>query len=279
MNNQHITLFYKRIALCQSLRKPAMRTNGIQFETVLASVMTDKRVEVLRSIQQVGSISQAARANGVSYKAAWQAVEILGNLAGKALIEKAVGGAGGGGARLTPEGLQVLQAADLLNAARDQALQAMRADKRMSSLNLSGIAGVGLRTSMRNQLPCTVTSITRSHGAVLVMLALANAQVLKSRITSESLQLLGLVKGMRVLAMCKAAAVVVAPTIVAVGGINVLTGTVRRSGRVTDDRQVNVELSTGIQLAGFADATGSLKNKQPVMVAVDENAVVIGLLG
>ena len=255
-----------------------MRTNGIQFETVLASVMTDKRVEVLRSIQQVGSISQAARANGVSYKAAWQAVEILGNLAGKALIEKVVGGAGGGGARLTPEGLQVLQAADLLNAARDQALQAMRADKRMSSLNLSGIAGVGLRTSMRNQLPCTVTCITRTQGAVLVVLALANAQVLKSRITSESLQLLGLVKGMRVLAMCKAAAVVVAPTIVAVGGINVLTGTVRR-GRVTDDRQVNVELSTGIQLAGFADATGSLKNKQPVMVAVDENAVVIGLLG
>ncbi|MEZ7814253.1 MAG: TOBE domain-containing protein, partial [Burkholderiaceae bacterium] len=203
-----------------------MRTNGIQFETVLASVMTDKRVEVLRSIQQVGSISQAARANGVSYKAAWQAVEILGNLAGKALIEKAVGGAGGGGARLTPEGLQVLQAADLLNAARDQALQAMRADKRMSSLNLSGIAGVGLRTSMRNQLPCTVTCITRTQGAVLVVLALANAQVLKSRITSESLQLLGLVKGMRVLAMCKAAAVVVAPTIVAVGGINVLTGTV-----------------------------------------------------
>jgi len=259
-----------------------MRTNGIQFETVLASVMTDKRVEVLRSIQQVGSISQAARANGVSYKAAWQAVEILGNLAGKALIEKVVGGAGGGGARLTPEGLQVLQAADLLNAARDQALQAlqaMRADKRMSSLNLSGIAGVGLRTSMRNQLPCTVTCITRTQGAVLVVLALANAQVLKSRITSESLQLLGLVKGMRVLAMCKAAAVVVAPTIVAVGGINVLTGTVRRGGRVTDDRQVNVELSTGIQLAGFADATGSLKNKQPVMVAVDENAVVIGLLG
>ena len=255
-----------------------MRTNGIQFETVLASVMTDKRVEVLRSIQQVGSISQAARANGVSYKAAWQAVEILGNLAGKALIEKVVGGAGGGGARLTPEGLQVLQAADLLNAARDQALQAMRADKRMSSLNLSGIAGVGLRTSMRNQLPCTVTCITRTKGAVLVVLALANAQVLKSRITSESLQLLGLVKGMRVLAMCKAAAVVVAPTIVAVGGINVLTGTVRR-GRVTDDRQVNVELSTGTQLAGFADATGSLKNKQPVMVAVDENAVVIGLLG
>ncbi len=256
-----------------------MRTNGIQFETVLASVMTDKRVEVLRSIQQVGSISQAARANGVSYKAAWQAVEILGNLAGKALIEKVVGGAGGGGARLTPDGLQVLQAADLLNAARDQALQAMRADKRMSSLNLSGIAGVGLRTSMRNQLPCTVTCITRTKGAVLVVLALANAQVLKSRITSESLQLLGLVKGMRVLAMCKAAAVVVAPTIVAVGGINVLTGTVRRGGRVTDDRQVNVELSTGTQLAGFSDATGSLKNKQPVMVAVDENAVVIGLLG
>ncbi len=65
----------------------------------------------------------------------------------------------------------------------------------------------------------------------------------------------------------------------AVGGINVLTGTVRHSDRVTDDRQVNVEMSIGIQLAGFAEATGTLKNKQPVMAAIDENAVVIGLLG
>jgi pimeloyl-ACP methyl ester carboxylesterase len=46
----------------------------IAFEDVLATGASDKRIEVLRSVHQAGSISQAARANGVSYKAAWQAV-------------------------------------------------------------------------------------------------------------------------------------------------------------------------------------------------------------
>ena len=78
-----------------------MANPTIHFEEALGSAVTDKRIEVLKAVQQVGSISEAARACGVSYKAAWQAVETLSNLAGVALIEKAVGGSGGGGAELT----------------------------------------------------------------------------------------------------------------------------------------------------------------------------------
>ncbi|MDP4608483.1 MAG: TOBE domain-containing protein [Burkholderiaceae bacterium] len=256
-----------------------MTTARIQFEDVLGSSTTDKRVEVLRSVHQVGSISQAARANGVSYKAAWQALETLGNLSGVPLIEKAVGGSGGGGARLTPEGLQVLRAADALHSARVQALAAIRGDNSTGTLPLQAIAGVGLRTSMRNQLPCTVTAIRRAQGAVWVSLGLSDGQTLHAKITAESEQLLGLAKGMAVLAMCKAAAVTVAPTIVAMGGINLLRGCISRSGRSKEDQQVGVELCKGLQLAGFAVQGHVLKNKQAVMAAIDESAVVIALLG
>ena len=59
--------------------------------------VADKRIDILRRIGAGGSISQAARDAGVSYKAAWQALDTLTNLAGVALVERAVGGAGGGG--------------------------------------------------------------------------------------------------------------------------------------------------------------------------------------
>ena len=67
----------------------------------LGHATTDKRIDILRRIGTVGSISEAARGAGVSYKAAWQALETLGNLAGTPMVEKAVGGRGGGGATLT----------------------------------------------------------------------------------------------------------------------------------------------------------------------------------
>ena len=72
--------------------------------------MADRRIAILRGIAQSGSISQAARDVGVSYKAAWQAIDTLTNLAGVPLVERSVGGAGGGGARLTPAGERLLAA-------------------------------------------------------------------------------------------------------------------------------------------------------------------------
>lgn len=255
-----------------------MNTRKIDFKDVLGSAMTDKRVEILRSIHQGGSISEAARANGVSYKAAWQAVETLGNLAGLPLLEKLVGGSGGGGARLTPAGLQVLEAADVLSAAREEALRKLRTGAKAPDSKLRNFAGLALRTSMRNQLPCVVGQVSKVQGAAHVQLHIGSNQQLVSRITLESLQLLGLKKGMPVLALCKAAAVTIAPTIVAIGGINLLKGKVTRRIGTKADRQVSLELPSGLQIAGFMQPDGDLKPKQAAMAAIDESAVVIGLV-
>ena len=58
--------------------------------TILAAHMSelaDKRIDILRRVGDVGSISEAARRAGVSYKAAWQAIETLSNIAGGPLVE------------------------------------------------------------------------------------------------------------------------------------------------------------------------------------------------
>ena len=256
-----------------------MPSTRIHFEEVLGSAAADKRVEVLRFIHQAGSISEAARAAGVSYKAAWQALETMANLAGVPVVEKVVGGSGGGGARLTPEGLQVLQAADALNAARDQVLKRLRSLPQASRVNLAGLAGVGLRTSMRNQMPCVVQAVSRVRGSARVALRLADGQVLSSRITLESLELLGLEPGLPVLAMFKATAVTVAPRIVALGGVNLLQGRVTRRGRGAAGLEVSVQVAPGLALVGFADPDSPLRLRQAAMAAIEETAVVVGLAG
>jgi molybdate transport system regulatory protein len=62
------------------------------------------RILLLEKIRELGSISAAARSIKMSYRRAWWHIETMNRLARKPLVETAVGGRGGGGARLTPEG-------------------------------------------------------------------------------------------------------------------------------------------------------------------------------
>ncbi len=68
---------------------PPMKRKAPQWAEALGHDATDKRIDILRRLDAAGSISEAARGAGVSYKAAWQAVETLSNLAAAVLVEKA----------------------------------------------------------------------------------------------------------------------------------------------------------------------------------------------
>ncbi|MFC5497428.1 TOBE domain-containing protein [Caenimonas terrae] len=250
-------------------------TTPLKLAGALGHEAADKRIDILRRIGQAGSISEAARAAGVSYKAAWQAIDTLGNLAGSPQVAIAVDGAGGGGARLTPAGRQLLQAADEMARAREQALA--RLDGRRGAAAAAVAAALGMRTSMRNQLPCSVKAMKTAGGMVRVELALADGGMLAARITRESAQLLALAPGLPVLALCKATAVHVGATIARAAGRNLLRGSVTRASRAAGGGEVALALDAGLQLVGFAGSGHGLKPRSAAMASVDETAVVIAL--
>lgn len=64
-------------------------------------VLSAWRVSLLRAIEDSGSISAAAEKLGIPYRRAWQKVHEMEKRLGVTLLETSVGGAGGGGARLT----------------------------------------------------------------------------------------------------------------------------------------------------------------------------------
>ena len=259
----------------------AMPKKALHLAGALGHLAADKRVEILRQVGQGGSISQAARDAGVSYKAAWQALDTLSNLAGAALVERAVGGSGGGGARLTAQGEQLLRVAQKLAWARDRALG------ELSGAGSPALAAVGLRTSMRNQLPCTVQVIEELGQMARARLQLAGGAVLVSRITRESAELLGLRRDQQVLALCKATAVSVSRA--AAAGtlragkssthLNLLPGRAKRVSRGASGDEVAAELDAGLQLVGFASSASGLRSGSRVVMGVDESAVVIALAG
>ena len=270
-------------SLPQSPRLPDALSHGV----------ADKRIDILRAIARTGSISQAARDVAVSYKAAWQAVDTLTNLAGVPLVERAVGGVGGGGASLTAQGQQLLDLADALDEAR-QAVQVRWAARQggtpgPTQAAQTAYARLSLRTSMRNQLPGEITALQGHDRIVRVVVQFGEAghggghATMAARITQESAELLGLAQGMPVVALCKATAVRVAPAAgaAALGATpgNQLQGPVMAIAPGASGDEVTLGLGGGVQLVGFAAAGCGLRTGQPAWAVVDETAVVIALPG
>jgi molybdate transport system regulatory protein len=67
------------------------------------------KADLLQAIGRTGSISAAAREMHMSYRRAWLLVEAMNSAFRRPLVEAETGGRGGGGARVTALGEQVLR--------------------------------------------------------------------------------------------------------------------------------------------------------------------------
>ncbi|MBS0233115.1 MAG: winged helix-turn-helix domain-containing protein [Proteobacteria bacterium] len=67
------------------------------------------RIQLLELIGEHGSIAQAAKAMGMSYKRAWYLMDEFNSMFADPLIERQHGGRGGGAAKLTPFGADLVR--------------------------------------------------------------------------------------------------------------------------------------------------------------------------
>ncbi len=73
-----------------------------------AIVLSGYRVRLLQHIDETGSLAEAARRMGLSYRRAWGKIREIEENLGVRLVESEVGGAGGGSTHLRPVGERVL---------------------------------------------------------------------------------------------------------------------------------------------------------------------------
>jgi molybdate transport system regulatory protein len=67
------------------------------------------RIRLLELIAETGSINKAAQTIGMSYKGAWDNINTLNQIFGKDLVERKIGGKGGGGTVLTEHGKNLIK--------------------------------------------------------------------------------------------------------------------------------------------------------------------------
>lgn len=210
-----------------------------------------QRIALLEQIAAQGSITRAAKAAGMSYKAAWDAIDELNNLADQPLVARSVGGKGGGGARLTPAGERLLHLHQRLQAIQAEVLQAVDDDA-----DLQVLGRLMLRTSARNQLGGRVRTIQPQGCNDLIDIELPGGPSIQAQITRSSTQHLHLQPGVPVMVLIKAGWLQLsAPNHNADANLNELRGDIEQIQVETDgSSEVRIALPNGQTLCAMAAA-------------------------
>ncbi len=168
------------------------------------------RMGLLQAVAEQGSITQAAKAYGMSYKAAWDAIDAMNTLSGSPLVERSSGGKGGGRTRLTDHGQRLLQRYGELQAVHQRFLDLL--DHRALDLaqDFSILQALNMKTSARNQWLGSVAAIRAGAVNDEVELDLPGGQRLSVIVTRASTDALQLRLKQSVLALVKSSSVMLA---------------------------------------------------------------------
>lgn len=238
------------------------------------------RIELLEHIDKTGSISASAKAMKMSYKAAWERINQMNEVADKPIIEKVIGGKGGGGTVLTDHARELIDTYKSFRTLHRQFIarfsEAGDDPKRLARI----LSRTFLTTSARNQLPCRIQSI-KAHGINgAIELELNGKEHLWADITVTSIQNMGLIEGADVYAIIKSSDVAIShmkpennPE------LNILPGIIEKIESIEDNTEVRFKLESQETLIGVVslEAGAKLKEQTPAFATIAKHSIIIGL--
>lgn len=167
-----------------------------------------RQLELLARIADCGSITQAAKAVGMSYKAAWEAVDAISNLAGEPLLTRVSGGRSGGYSRLTPRGEKLVDNFRVIEREHRRFLEQLDRQAAGIADDYLLLRRMSVKTSARNQFLGKVAAVQRGAVNDEIRLEIAGGQQLVATVTRTSSDELGLQPGADALALIKASSVI-----------------------------------------------------------------------
>lgn len=221
------------------------------------NMLTDKRIALLEQVALRGSISQAAKQVGLSYKGAWDAVDAMNAMFGEPLVNATTGGKGGGGTQLTVAGVRIVDAYKVLNREQKRFLEAASQGIEDFENIYQMIRRLSVKTSARNQFFGKVTAIKQAPVNVEVALTLTGGDNIYAVITHDGLTDLDLAIGSDAWALVKASWVILALP----EGAQMLSARNKLQGVVTRVTHGGVNAEVTLQCNGGNTISATLTNE------------------
>lgn len=208
--------------------------------------LSKSRVEILKAIEETGSISKAAKQVGMSYKAVWDAVYNMQNLSGISLIDSKTGGKGGGGAALTEEGRQLVKSFSESETKLNEFLETLQPVFQGKDDLLNLMNRISVKTSARNHIKGTIIDIKKEGVRASVHIQISDELKVRVYVTNESIKDLQLKKGREIFILIKASHVKIAGSEGSDKNANFLRGQVLRIVAGGEYREINVEVAKNV---------------------------------
>lgn len=213
----------------------------------------DRRVALLAEIARVGSITQAAKAVGFSYRGAWNAIEDMANLAGEPLLDRMVGGKGGGYTRLTARGDKLVRNFEMIRQEHARFVERLNRQANGLTEDYSLMGSIAMKTSARNQFAGTVRAVRGGAVNDEIELEVIGGVRIVATVTRASRTALGLEVGAKAFALVKASSILLMTDAgdVRLSARNQLAGTVTRVVPGAVNTEVVLELRGGGTVAAI----------------------------
>lgn len=184
-------------------------SSNLTLEIFNQPFLLEKRIELLIAIEKTGSISKAAKEVPMSYKGAWEAIETMNNLSINPIVQKEIGGVGGGGTTLTTYGKNLLKTYTILKNEHTKFLENLSKLTDINTGNLKDLRKLSMQISARNQISGIIESIEKNDISAEIFIKLKSGNILTSVITNRATQNLDLKIGDEVVAFFKSSTVLV----------------------------------------------------------------------
>ena len=251
----------------------------------LAGSLDERFFRLLAAVEDSGSINQAAKAAGYSYKGAWLALEAAQNLSDRPLLHTRTGGSRGGGTQLTDSARRLLQLWLSAQQRHDQWLSQLRQELEASASTIGLFRRLQMKTTARNQFLGTVHRIDAAGPLALVTVQLpGGARILAWQASTPSFST-PLAVGERVIALVKSSSVLLSTELAghALMADNCFEGSVGHVDKGAVNALVTVAVDGDIFLSASVtnDAVDalSLGTGQRVQLAFQASAVVLAREG
>ena len=233
--------------------EPLMLQGAVWLTVGRDNLAGSDRIGLLRAIAEQGSITQAAKAVGMSYKAAWDAVDTMNNLAGEALVARTTGGRGGGSTLLTTRGARLVERFAQLDAAHQRFVRLLSEESTDLQSDFTVLRTLNMKTSARNQFNGTVTAVRAGAVNDEVELTLPGGARIVAVVTRDSTESLGLRTHIAAFALIKASSILVATDMegVRVSARNQLSGVVSTITPGAVNSEVVIDMDGGGTIAAI----------------------------
>lgn len=225
-------------------------TGSIQFGSDSHSWGSQRRMALLQAIDEEGSISAGARKIGISYKAAWDAVDTMNSLAGEPLVMRNTGGQRGGGAQLTSRAKQITALYQTLDQVHERFVAELADLAGQNNPDLGLIRHLMVKVPGRNKLNGTIMQIVHGPSHSQVHIALTDKTSIVANVPHATVSQLEAGRGAPVVAFIDPAAIMIGLTDAAqaLSARNQLPGTISHIHTDDSSAEIVVKLCSGTDL-------------------------------